>query len=176
LLVFRDPVLRPSTRALGIWLAVMMPLSLALAWADLVQANTYRTAAAHVAAEIGDQKGARYFVGHWGFQHYLERAGFQSVVPPHYGRSDLEVGDWVASARNVSQIDVSLNMSEFTIRPVWSWPFETRLPLRTTNADAGSGFYSHHGGHVPFAWSDLPLERIDLGRVVAVRPPRTRAR
>ncbi|MFQ5416619.1 MAG: glycosyltransferase family 39 protein [Myxococcota bacterium] len=176
LLVFRDPALRPSGRSLAIWLAVMMPLSLAFAWADRTQANVYRTAAAHIAAEIGDQHGARYFVGNWGFQHYLEREGFQSVVPPHYGRSDLEVGDWVASARNVSQLDVSLNMSEFTIRPVWSWPFETWLPLRTTNADAGSGFYSHHGGHVPFAWSDLPIERIDLGRVVAVGKPRTKAR
>ncbi len=35
------------------------------------------------------------------------RQGFQAVQPPMYGRSDLAEGDWVASARNVSQIDSS---------------------------------------------------------------------
>jgi hypothetical protein len=139
-----------------------------------MQANVYRTAAEKIAAEIGSQSGARYFVGHWGLQHYLERKGFQAVVPPQYGHSDLEVGDWVASARNVSQLDVSRNMNEFDIRPVWVWNFDTWLPLRTTNADASGGFYSHHSGYVPFAWTDRPIDRVGLGRVVAVltRPRR----
>jgi 4-amino-4-deoxy-L-arabinose transferase-like glycosyltransferase len=169
LLVFRDGALRPS-RAAGIgWLAVMLPLSLGLAWADLLQANVYRDAASKIAVEVGNRPGARYFVGHWGLQHYLEKIGFESVVPPQYGRSDLEVDDWVATARNVSQLDVRLNMREYEIRPVWSWEFDTAFPLRTTNADASGGFYSHHSGYVPFAWSDRPLDEVGLGRVVRVR-------
>ena len=36
----------------------------------------------------------------------------------------------------------------------------SRLPLRTTNPDANAGFYSHHGGYTPFAWSDAPVERV----------------
>jgi 4-amino-4-deoxy-L-arabinose transferase-like glycosyltransferase len=169
LLLFRDGELRPSRRILAVWLALSMPLSMLLAWADMEQANVYRSAARKIAVEIGDQGGARYFVGHWGLQHYLEREGFRAVVPPQYGRSDLEVGDWVASSRNVSQLDVSRNMNEYDIRPVWLWKFESRLPLRTTNADASSGFYSHHSGYVPFAWTDAPLDIVGLGRVVAVR-------
>ena len=45
---------------------------------------------------------------------------------------------------------------------------------RTTNADAGAGFYSHHAGYLPFAFSTLPLDRVQLGRVVvgAPEPPR----
>jgi hypothetical protein len=169
LLVFRDGDLRPSTPLLAGWLVVLLPVSMSLAWADMNQANVYRDAAKKIAAEIGDQGGARYFVGHWGLQHYLEREGFQAVVPPQYGRSDLEIGDWVASSRNVSQLDVSQNMREFEIRRVWVWEFEPELPLRTNNADAGSGFYSHHGGYVPFAWSDAPIDTVGLGRVVSVR-------
>jgi hypothetical protein len=174
LLVFRDPELRPSPRVFVAWIAVLLPLSIGLARADMEQANVYRDAARKIAVEIGDRSGARYFVGHWGLQHYLEREGFQAVVPPQYGRSDLEVGDWVVSARNVSQLDVKQNMSEFDIRPVWVWKYETRLPLRTTNADAGSGFYSHHSGYVPFAWSDAPIDSVGFGRVVAVHTRRNR--
>jgi hypothetical protein len=169
LLIFRDAELRPSPRTLAIWLAVMLPLSLALAWADLLQANVYRDAARKVAVEIGDQPGGRYFVGHWGLQHYLAKEGFEPVVPPQYGRSDLEFGDWVATARNVSQLDVRLNMSEFKIRPIWVWDFDSTFPLRTTNADAGAGFYSHHSGYTPFAWADKPLDTVGLGRVVGAR-------
>jgi 4-amino-4-deoxy-L-arabinose transferase-like glycosyltransferase len=168
LLIFRDSELRPSPRMLGIWLAAMLPLSLALAWADLLQANVYRDAARKVVVEIGNQGGGRYFVGHWGLQHYLSKEGFESVVPPQYGRSDLEVDDWVATARNISQLDVRQNMGEFKIRPVWVWKFESKFPLRTTNADAGGGFYSHHSGYTPFAWSDEPLDTVGLGRVVRV--------
>jgi hypothetical protein len=168
LLIFRDTELRPSPRMLGIWLAAMLPLSLALAWADLLQANVYRDAARKVVVEIGNQGGGRYFVGHWGLQHYLSQEGFESVVPPQYGRSDLEVDDWVATARNISQLDVRQNMDEFKIRPVWVWKFESKFPLRTTNADAGGGFYSHHSGYTPFAWSDEPLDTVGLGRVVRV--------
>jgi 4-amino-4-deoxy-L-arabinose transferase-like glycosyltransferase len=168
LLIFRDPALRPSPRLLAGWVAVMLPLSLALAWADLLQANVYRDAARKIAVEVGEMDGARYFVGHWGLQHYLAKQGFESVVPPQYGRSDLEVGDWVATARNVSQLDVRSNMSEFKIQPIWSWEFATTFPLRTTNADASGGFYSHHSGYAPFAWSDEPLDTVALGRVVKV--------
>ena len=119
-------------------------------------------------AEIGERGGERYFVGHWGLQHYLEREGFQAVVPPQYGRSDLEVGDWVASARNVSQLDVTQNMSSYRLRTVWIWDHDWWLPLRTTNADASGGFYSHHSGYVPFAWTDEPVDRMGLGQVIKV--------
>jgi hypothetical protein len=169
LLVFREAELRPSQRLLTGSLILMLPLSMLLAWADMKQSNVYRSAAEKVAAEIGDRGGARYFIGHWGLQHYLAREGFQAVVPPQYGRSDLQVDDWVASSRNVSQLDVARNMNEFDIRRVWKWKFETRLPLRTTNADAGSGFYSHHSGYVPFGWTDAPIDTVGLGRVVGVR-------
>ena len=173
LLVWRDPELRPGPRLLAGWLFLMMPLSLLLASADLEQANVYRTAAKRIVAEIGKRPGRRYFVGHWGLQHYLQREGFEAVVPPQYGRSDLEIGDWVATARNVSQLDVSRNMGEYDYQQVWSWEFDTAIPLRTTNADASGGFYSHQSGYVPFAWTRKPLDTVTLGRVVAVKTRRS---
>jgi hypothetical protein len=130
-------------------------------------------AARSIAAEIGERPGSRWFVGHWGLQYYLERQGFLAVVPAQYersyGRSELEKGDWVVSARNVSQLDVSADMARYRIEPVWTRSVSAGLPLRTTHADSGAGFYSHRAGYTPFAWSREPRERIGLGRVVGAR-------
>lgn len=174
LLLFRDEGLRPGRRRTAVCVAVMLPLSLLLAHAEATQSNAYRKAAARIALEIGEQPGARWSVGQWGLQHYLGRVGFAAVEPPMYGRSDLAVDDWVATGRNVSQMDVDVNMSRYQLRRSWTWEERSWNPLRTTNPDAGAGFYSHHYGHVPFAWSRLPVEKIQLGRVVAGRPPRAK--
>jgi hypothetical protein len=169
LILFRRPELRPGRRFVAVCAAGQLALSLLLASADAIQAGFYRSAARRIAAEIGAQPGARWHVGHWGFQHYLAKEGFRPVLPPHYGRSELAVGDWVASARNVSQLDVSRDMGRYGLREVWTWTGQSPIPLRTTNADASAGFYSHHSGYVPFAWSTLPIDEVALGRVVTAR-------
>jgi 4-amino-4-deoxy-L-arabinose transferase-like glycosyltransferase len=172
LLLFRDPALRPGRRALGVWIAAGLAFSLLLAASDVSQRNVYRSAARSIAREIGDRPGQRWSVGQWGLQYYLEREGFRAVVPAQharsFGRSALEKNDWVASARNVSQLDVSRNMARFRIQPVWTRSFSVWMPLRTTHADSGAGFYSHRVGYTPFAWSREPLEQVGLGRVEGV--------
>jgi hypothetical protein len=151
----------------------MLPFSLLLAWAEARQNNFYREVAQRIATEIGSQPGELWFVGHWGLQYYLERQGFRPVPPTSMRRAELAQGDWVVSARNVTQLEVARNLNRFAVRGVWTWMLEGGLPLRTTNGDAGAGFYSHHSGYLPFAFSRAPVERITLGRVTAVRraPP-----
>ncbi len=173
LLLFRDPETRPSVRQLVVWTALLVPLSLALTASDVEQRNVYRDTASRIAREIGDAPGARWFVGHWGFQHYLEREGFRPVVPPQYERrygvSEIERGDWLASARNVSQLDVTRNLDRFTMQVVWRFPVASRWPLRATQPDAGAGFYSHQSGYGPMAWSWVPVEEIGLARITGLR-------
>jgi len=60
------------------------------------------------------------------------------------------------------------------VQPLRSFAYESAWPLRTTNPDAGAGFYSHHGGYVPYAFSRVPLDTIGLGRVMSVPPARGR--
>ncbi len=172
LVLFRHADLRPGRRFVAVGVVLQLALSVLLAAADAIQADFYRSAAERIAAEIGDRPGARWHVGHWGFQHYLAKHGFQAVVPPQYGHSELHEGDWVASARNVSQLDVSRDLNRVRLTAVWTWTGTSPIPLRTTNADASAGFYSHHAGYVPFAWSWLPVDEVGLGRVVSVRGPR----
>jgi len=176
LLLWRREELRPGPREAGVWIAAMLGFSLLLAAADAVQANSYREAARRIGAEIGDRGGDRFAVGQWGLQHYLEEEGFRQVLPPHYGRSRLERGDLVASARNVSQMDVFQNMKPYRMRRIWSWEETTWLPLRTTNADAGAGFYSHHSGYAPFAFDTGPVEQFGLAEVVEVQGSATAPR
>ena len=168
LLWLRDPRLAPSPRAQWIVTATALALSLGLVAADAAQRDVYRTAASQLAAAIGDAPGTRWQVGQWGFQHYLARVGFRPLVPgsARTPGSPLAPGDWVATARNVSQLDVAAYMERFTLKPMDRFVAESRLPLRTTNPDAGAGFYTHHGGYVPFAISLVPLDEIALGRVV----------
>jgi hypothetical protein len=173
LLLFRSESLCPPARVAAAWVALVLPLSVLLTWADTAQAGVYRWAAEKIADEIGDRPGNGWFVGHWGYQYYMEQLGFRAVVPPQYerwyGASDLEKGDWISSARNVSQLDVSRHLKNYKIRPVWSWPHDFWIPLRTANPDAGASFYSHHGGYVPFGWKDVPLDTVGLGRVTRVQ-------
>lgn len=180
LLHFRDAATRPSRRAVGVWVAASFALAAGLAWSDARQGDVYRDVARRIAQEIGARDGARWFVGHWGFQYYVEREGFHAVVPPQYersyGRSELAKGDWVATARNVSQLDISRNLSRYELRGVWHWSERTAFPLRATNPDAAAGFYSHQSGYTPFWWSREPIEQIGLGRVISAPPAPGRGR
>ena len=170
LLLFRHDT-RPSPRTTGIWVGVLLVGSLLLTASDVEQRGVYRDTAAEIAQEIGDAPGERWLVGQWGFQYYLAREGFRPVLPPQYharfGRSQLAAGDWVATARNVSQLDVKGIMARHRLAPVRFWRRPARLPLRATNPDAAGGFYSHQSGFVPIAWSWAPLEEIGLARVVS---------
>lgn len=171
LLWFRSE-LRPTPRTAALWAGLLGVVALLLLASDVRQRNVYRQAAAAIAAEIGDAAGARWNVGQWGFQYYLEPHGFEPVRPPQFqGRfalSEPVPGDWVASARNVSQLDVRGQLSGYAMRAVRVWRFEGWLPLRTTHPDAGGGFYSHQSGFVPYAWSRAPLEEVGLARITAV--------
>jgi 4-amino-4-deoxy-L-arabinose transferase-like glycosyltransferase len=175
LLMFRHGM-QPSPRAGAAWVASLLAFSLLLTASDVQQRNVYREAAARIAQEIGAASGERWLVGQWGFQHYLAREGFQPVRPPQFqgrfGGSELAVGDWVATARNVSQLDVAGIMAAYGLERLRIWRFEPWLPLRATNPDAGAGFYTHLAGYVPFAWSWAPIDEIGLARVTSAPRPR----
>lgn len=172
LLVYRTPELRPSGRAAWSCAALALAVSLLLAWAEMEQTGVYRETARRIAAEIGEQPGARRYFGNWGFQYYLEREGFRGIAPRDYGPErppePLRPGDWIAAARNLTHMDVRHVLDALQVQSVWTWIPRHPLPLRTNNPDAGAGFYSHHVGYVPWAFDTGPLEEIGLGRVTGV--------
>jgi Dolichyl-phosphate-mannose-protein mannosyltransferase len=178
LLGLRAPELRPSARALASGVAALLAASVLLTWADVAQRNVYRDVAPRIAREIGARSGQRWFVGHWGLQYYLEREGFRAVAAAqraaHAGADGVAPGDWIVTARNVSQPDLSARLAPIHARSVWRWSRSLGLPLRVSNPDAGAGFYSHRTGYLPFVFATTPLDEIELGQVVAIRSDTTR--
>jgi hypothetical protein len=169
LLLFRHPWLRPGRRFARGTAAASGGLALLLAVADAEQADFHREVAAELEAAIGEAPGRRWLVGNWGFQHYAGRRGFEPVLPVELGAPELATGDWLAAPRNVAQQDVGAFRDRFRLERVARFEHVSALPLRTTNPDAGAGFYSHRYGYTPFAFGTRPVEVVDLMRVITIR-------
>ncbi len=101
-LTCRSPAGRRAVYAIAAYSAV---LGLLVFGVDLVEARTERDAVEEAARQIrarGDG-GTVWYVGHWGFQYYAERAGMRpiSAYSPDKGpiplppRSALKKGDWL---------------------------------------------------------------------------------
>jgi hypothetical protein len=101
---------------------------------------------------LSGRKPTVWYVGHWGFQHYAERAGMVPVVPD---QSRFLAGDWLVvpaspSPGIVQQLMVPFNADQADPRPVSpELTAADRLPLRTIMcyyADGGGVPLEHHAG------------------------------
>jgi hypothetical protein len=98
-----------------------------------------------------------WFVGHWGFQHYAERAGARHVTltPPYPERGDFLVVS-LASARSDRVLD------DIARR----YPGIMQVSLlqditpggRIMNKRLNAGFYSNKSGYWPWVWGDGPID------------------
>jgi len=132
---------RPA--ALGLLLAGLL-LSLALGRAEYVWANSMQHEAEALASEYQTASPKPLFKGHWGFQYYMEKAGFK---PLDARRDTLAPGDALLIAFNTSH-SLRLPLEKFELRG------ETRrAPVRwatITHANAGAGFHSSLFGPLPY--------------------------
>jgi len=139
-------------------LAVTGGLSLWLAAGDTDLANSARIAANMIEQKTRNEPGTVWFLGHWGFQYYMERFGAYPVVvqdPPQ------RPGDFLAVAENSRLFEVR---PEFIgSRDVIQIPM--RLGITTAQAKLGAGFYSADTGPLPFAIGQVPADRYELIRL-----------
>lgn len=158
-LTCREPERRPLLR-----LAVGLSLSLGLLYAtvDLVGANAHQQAAEEAArlAEARPAGATVWFVGHWGFQYYAERAGMRPAVP---GESRLQPGDWLVipdpSHVNTQRLAVDPMRTEL----VQELLLADNIPLRTVA--------NYYGGLIPLARQEGPRVRVSLYRVTSEHVP-----
>lgn len=154
-----------SLRPAGLALVPAALLALACARADTAQARANRRAAEHFAARAAEHPdGALWFLGHWGWQYYLQQSGGR---PWDYARSRAEPGDLLVLPRPGFIIPPSP-------RGPWPDPPESSFVLRETHAEpacpwlvlhnehAGSGFYASFWGPLPFSFGPV---RPDLYRL-----------
>ncbi|MFZ0817931.1 MAG: hypothetical protein WAM78_20570, partial [Candidatus Sulfotelmatobacter sp.] len=150
---------RPSSKrwrpALTIALAAAGVVSLWLTWADAEMANSGRTAATLIEHKTRKRPGTVWFMGHWGFQYYMESFGAHAVVvdnPPS------RAGDFLA---------VAARDKLFEVRPQFVTSCEViqismNLGITTAQRELGTGFYGADWGPLPFAIGPVQPERYTL--------------
>jgi hypothetical protein len=149
---------------LAVPLAVAGAVSLWLAWADTELANSTRTAATIIEQKTRDQPGKVWFMGHWGFQYYMESFGARPVVvndPPQ------SAGDFLAIAERDRLFEI--RPAFVSSRDVIQIPM--RLGITTVQRELGTGFYSSDLGPLPFAIGPVSPERYELIRLGSKSTP-----
>lgn len=149
-----NAALRRTAIALGLAIGLLVSL------ADYEFAEFGRREAAWVSNRYGDDERVR-FVGHWGFQYYMEQAGYRHI---DFGNPALESGDraiipmmHTASNRPLRELPKRHRIEGVYYRSTW-------LPVRVMNSHAGAGLHGSFLGLLPFAYSELPVDVVEIWR------------
>jgi len=137
------------------WIAAA-GLGLAVAAADAAWSNSARRAARDLCVSEHAQEGHVWFMGHWGFQYYMEDLGARAL---DFDRSEPLVGDLMILPQNNTAV----------VRPHANWARWNRTAeysgsrwLTTMQPQVGAGFHADVWGPLPYAVGDVPPERYDV--------------
>ncbi len=141
-------------RAVLICLAAGAALSLLVARADFSLAIAVRESARQVCAQYGASDRPLWFQGHWGFQYYMQEPGASAF---DMKRSRPNAGENLAMPLN--------NTSLFPPNAAFADTLATNTVsgpsgLTTWSGDAGAGFYAAARDPLPFAFGQVPPEKI----------------
>jgi hypothetical protein len=134
-------------------------LALAVAAADARWADSARRAAHDLCDTYRVREGHLWFMGHWGFQYYMEGLGGRAL---DFDRSELNAGDLMIMPQN--------NTAVVRPPPPWArWNRTAEYPgsrlLATMQPQVGAGFHADVWGPLPWAIGDVPPERYDVFEV-----------
>ncbi len=171
----REP--RPNIRAQKVWLAILLiiqaAMSYVLHYADYEYANTYRNFAKYAEEKYTSEEYDTWYVSHWGWQFYAERAGFKQV---HGGERYPEEGDILLWPKfNLSMYvfigrdDILEPRPEFLELeqkpPLEKKVYHGSVPVRIMNF-RGACFYAVVGKNLPYRFfQEIDLETMRVYRV-----------
>jgi hypothetical protein len=143
-----------STAGIGPRLLCYAPgvlIALCVVWADYTWAGSVRDAAREICAQYRTDQRPLWFLGHWGFQHYMEEAG---ATPLDVNASDLRTGDLVVRpGKNADLFPVDPEFVEVVARRIDHRPnWAHTMDAVTVPGGLGAGFYSSLWGPLPFAF------------------------
>lgn len=158
LLVRRLDLRKDRLSKSGMWL-VAWPLApaaciaLSALWGDYAWAQAVRQGAAALENDLRAVPGTTYFMGHWGFQYYMEQAG---AKPVDLRESRVYPGDAVAFTENNSN---NGRVPQVMNRVLSSHEIPASRWIATMNPKTGAAFYSDYYGQLPFAFGPTPPEK-----------------
>lgn len=172
LLKILGPELNRHWRYVTCLLFIMMGTSLLVAKSDFDYAGLYRKAAEEfyhkeVMPVLVEQKSptpAVWFTGHWGWQYYLEKSGGVPLSIDRIRDGDPISGDFVVTPKYASAFDIDEGLMK-RLQLYEKTPLSMDLPIRTMNNLAKAGFYSNHWGPLPYYFSWVTPEEIQIYRM-----------
>jgi hypothetical protein len=129
--------------------------------ADYEYADSYRK----FAGSVREREAPVWYVGHWGWKFYAERAGFRLLHRdgPFPKRGDLLLWPQKVHVGRVFQNERGLRDR---LKLVSSEVYAGIIPVRTMDGDAGAGFYSIGRGQVPYRF--FPEGPVEVMRIYEV--------
>jgi hypothetical protein len=147
------------TIQVGVILLASALFSVWITAADTALANSERTAATLVYNKTRAQGARVWFVGHWGFQYYVESLG---LAPLDLTAPQAHSGDFVVVAENNSHfakvLPAFIASDEDVELPLKSW-------ATTICFELGAGFYASSWGPLPYAIGPVPSDRYSIIRL-----------
>jgi hypothetical protein len=128
-------------------------LSILIAVADYRQANCARDAAWLYQKRYGAEASKVRFLGHWGFQYYMEQWGAKAFDRNNRKVANGEIVVGPFSDPNVVHVSVE-KVFKRDESAFGTLPFVSTFRLGT-----GAGFYSSFGGPLPWVINKIPPER-----------------
>ena len=151
---------RRSIVVMACGLTIVGLLSFWITASDVAWANSGREAADLIYERTRKERGTVYFLGHWGFQYYMQAKG---IVPGDEVNSDFREGDLVVIPKNNTELISPPRGFDFAIYEQLTFPGQLAT---TMNFGLGAGFYSSNWGPLPFAFGRVPPEVYFISRVV----------
>lgn len=127
--------------------------ALFVARADYIFAQAARLGAETTTAKFGHGPHKLYYLGHWGWQYYMEQLGVSAFVPTEKAPSE---GDIVA----VSLCNANTQTDMSKVKLLEHFPVHDGQWIATLNPVAGAGFYSCVFGPLPFGFRRLPSDTV----------------
>lgn len=145
-------------------LIVQAAVGIAVQLADYEYAATYRDFASKIEEQKALEGQRIWYVGHWGWMFYAERAGLTQL---HRDGPYPQSGDFLIWPRRVHIGDVfDENDVRSRLQLTRQTTYPARWPLRTMSLQTRAGFYATVRGLLPYRSAfDIPLEVIEIYRV-----------
>ena len=135
-------------------------LSLWVAYGDFESANSARAAAQRVASQAERYPGKYWFMGHWGYQYYLEEKGLRFLTPE--AAAGVHAGDRVAIFRWLTLAPASFHREDVVAVPDAGFHEADPAFVSTHHPLTRSGFYSSVLGPLPYTLGPAPDVDVDV--------------
>ena len=164
LLLFREAEARIAAKTV-LTLVMSVAIFFTLAAGVIVSAADYQLAQTYKDYALGfdrsfQTQGTVWFVGEWGFRHYMESQGYR------YLTSD-------STAPVPGDIVVKPKLSDWPLadevtghmRLIGTTDVQGSLPVRVMSFEAGAGLYGNFWGPLPYSVSSAPIERFEVYQI-----------